>query len=376
MNKQTFLYGAILALVSCQSHYDGTVLEIDVDSAVEVNFEDVATDIHVIPLKSDIPLDQCVEIQNYGDETLIRTTGRKSMYYFVNGVHNGTLNAVGRGRGEYNSIQQFTYSPNSKILTILSRDNMLLRYSVPKMKFLGSCSIDGAANYMSEHNDSTLIVRMRYPGGGYGIRMINSRNGHPLKDIKELGGYTWLFDDHIGYYRQNNRILSVVGNVSTLSYLNDKGDEEIILAYSFKDKDIPKDMADFNFDNMQEMIRFYNYSKENEIYVGGVNCQKYDNKISFWYHPETVDDKFARQYVSIKKGEIENQYKGFKVKGLTIPIIPDCIDGNGGFTTIIQALPELIEDKNVEPSPLATEILSSLKNQSDNNPIIINYRIQ
>ncbi len=378
MKFKSLLFNAILvAMVGCQSHYDGTVLEIDVDQAEDVYFDDVATDVKIIPLKSDIPLNECAEIECYGKETLIRGVGRKTIYYFVDGVLTGTLNATGRGRGEYNSIQQFVYSPNTKILSVLSQgENKVLRYSVPKMSFQGSFEIEGTPKFLSDHNDSTMLVRMRFTGGGYGIKMINTNNGRTTKTIRDIGGYSWMFDDHLGYYRSNNRILSVVGTVSTLSDLDNDGNEEILLAYSFKDKDIPKNLENFDFDDFQSLMKFYNYSNENDVYTGGVQCQKNGNTISFWYHKETVDDKNQRHYISIKKGEIDKQYKGFNVRGLTIPIIPDCIDGNGGFTTIIQAIPEDIEDKEVDHSPLAKEILKALKEQSDNNPILINYRIQ
>lgn len=377
MRPKNYLFGLILAVIGCQSHYDGTVLEIDVDAALEVNFEDVTEEVKIIPLQSDVPINQCAEIECFGNETIIRSAGRKTMYYFVDGVLKGTLNAAGRGRGEYNQIQQFVYSPHTKILSVLSMgENKMLKYSVPQMTYLGTYEIGGTVRYLSEHNDTTLLIRKRYPGGGYGIELVSTRDGHTIKNYRDIGGYSLLFDDHVGYYRPNNRILSVVGNISTLSYVDDEGKDEIILAYNFKDKDIPEKYAEFDYENMQELMGFYNFSQGQDIYTGGTHCQKEGNTISFWYHKETVDDKNVRHYICIRNGNIEKQYKGFRVKGLTIPIIPDCIDGNGGFTTIIEAPSENIEDKEVEPSELAKKILTALKGQPDNNPILINYRIQ
>ena len=377
MKINSYLLGCFFVFTGCQSHYDGTVVEIDVDSAEDVFFEDVAKDIKIIPLISDIPLEQIAEIECYGNESIIRPNGRNKIYYFVDGVLTSTLNSSGRGRGEYIKIQQFVYSPKTKVLSVLSQgENKILKYSVPKMTFIGSYPIDGSPRYLSEHDDSTLLVRMRYPAGGYGIRLINTNDGHCLKTIKDIGGYSLMFDEHVGYYRQNNRVFSVVGNISFISSLDKSGNEEIEVAYSFKDKDMPKKMAEFDFENMNELLKFTTFSMTNDIYTGGVLCQKVDNSISFWYHREMSDDKNDRHYINIKKGVIEKQYKGFKVKGLTIPIIADCLDGKGGFTTIIQSLPENIEDNDVEPSELATEILNAMKKQSDNNPILINYRIQ
>jgi len=377
MKTKNYLFGLMLAVIGCQSHYDGTVVEIDVDAAQEVNFEDVAKDVKITPLKSDVPINQCAEIECFGKETLIRSAGRKTMYYFVDGELKGTLNAVGRGRGEYNQIQQFVYSPSTKILSVLSMgENKMFKYSVPNMKFLGSYEIEGTVRYLSEHNDTTILIRKRYPGGGYGIELVSTRDGHTIKNLRDIKGYSLLFDDHVGYYRPNNRLLSVVGNISTFSWVENDGKNEIILGYNFKDKDMPEKYAEFDYDNMQDMLGFAAFSQSEDIYTGGLLCQKEGNTISFWYHKELVDDKNFRHFISIRNGNIEKQYKGFRVKGLTIPIIPDCVDGNGGFTTIIEALPENIEDKEVEPSELAKEILTALKNQPDNNPILINYRIQ
>lgn len=377
MKINSYLFGFILAVTGCQSHHDVTVLEIDVDAAKEVSFEDVARDVKIIPLQSDGPINQCAEIECFGNETIIRYSGSKTICYFVDGVLKGTLNAVGRGPGEYSLIQQFVYSPHTKTLSVLSLgENRMLEYSVPEMTYLGSYEIEGLPKTLSQHNDSTLLIRKKYPDGGYGIELVSTRDGHTVRNLRDIRGYSVLFDDHVGYYRPENRILSVVGNISTLSYVDNEGKDEIILAYGFKGRDMPEKYAEFDFDNIQELSDFVTFSQVEDVYTGGTLCQKEGNTVSFWYHKETVDDKNFRHYISIRNGKIENQYKGFRVKGLTIPIIPDCLDGNGGFTTIIEALPEDIEDNEVEPSELAKQILTALKAQPDNNPILINYRIQ
>lgn len=64
----TLLLPTVL-LISCKQN-DPDVVIVDDDDAVEVNFEDVATDIRVVPLVSDEPIGGCRLIQCYGNELL------------------------------------------------------------------------------------------------------------------------------------------------------------------------------------------------------------------------------------------------------------------------------------------------------------------
>lgn len=68
----------------------------DPASFVDVAFEDVATDIRVVPLISEEPIDQCGEIKCYGKETFIRSVDRRTLYYFNEGQMISKLNRVGR----------------------------------------------------------------------------------------------------------------------------------------------------------------------------------------------------------------------------------------------------------------------------------------
>ena len=118
MKKSFFIVCAALSIMGCAEVTVQDVPEVDDDDAVEVAFEDVATDVRIVPLISDDPIGACRELHCYGNEVLMSDRNGEYIYYFVDGKLKSTLHAVGRGPGEYTSIAHFTYSPTKKLLLV------------------------------------------------------------------------------------------------------------------------------------------------------------------------------------------------------------------------------------------------------------------
>ena len=106
MKRISLIVCAVLGIAGCGKSVSTDVLVVDDDDAVEVVFEDVATDIRIVPLISDEPIGGCSELHCYGNEVFMSDKSTEYLYYFVDGKLVSTLHAVGRGPGEYNIIDQ------------------------------------------------------------------------------------------------------------------------------------------------------------------------------------------------------------------------------------------------------------------------------
>lgn len=70
-------------LFSCKKD-DSNVVIIDNADAVEVNFEDAATNIRVVPLICDTLLHGCSELQSFGNDLFMLSENHQVIYYFRN----------------------------------------------------------------------------------------------------------------------------------------------------------------------------------------------------------------------------------------------------------------------------------------------------
>ena len=118
--------------------HNGVLSITDSSESQEVAFEDVATDISIVPLICDEPIDGINSVKCYGSRAVMRATGAESIYIFDDGKLTAKLNKVGRGRGEYTIISSFVYSPSTNILYVQGAGSMILKYSVPEMEHLGT----------------------------------------------------------------------------------------------------------------------------------------------------------------------------------------------------------------------------------------------
>ena len=340
----------------------------------EVTFEDVATNIRIVPLISDGPLDGCNRVQCYGSTAVIRTYGGEGIYIFEDGKQIAYLHKVGRGRGEYSIISTYAYSPTNKILYISSGFSSIHKYSVPDLNYLGTFEIHNVIAF-AEHDDSTLICRMEN-NKTFGEFFINTDNGQTRGMVKELGGIGALNDD-LSYYTPSHRILSEIGAVFTISEVPAQiGDEEkIILRYNFGKDSWPLrfDSIDINHDvdGLMEMAQFLNENQETMIAATGFTIAD-DNAISFWYRVGLVGEF---RYMRICRDEIV-KYSGFKAKGMKKSMIPTGLSDDGYYVTIIEGLPESVFDESDERSEFTSDLEKAINAQSFNNPVLVYYKIK
>lgn len=376
--------GLILATGGCKSSKKENVLVIDPESAENVYLEDVATDIRVVPLKADEPLDKGGQIECYGNEVFIRSTDMKMAYYYVDGVLTAKLNAAGRGPGEYNYAYDIHYSPDHKELYVRdlsSSSTSIHKYSVPDMKYIGTFSLNMGFASMTEFDDSRLFVTGTYDTDEgktnffFGLADRNSGEVERIDTTQSsvLGSYA----DKNRAFRSDNRIMSYCGPVNRICSVDEKGGISDLLSYTLLGHEIDAEKIEWDYKDMQTYLKALLYVLQSDRMLGGQFAQTKDGAVTFWYGDAQTVATGAEPtyYVSIKDGKIGQHYTGFGVRGLNIPILPYCTDSKGGYVMILQNDPETIRDDSVEASPLAKEILSALAAQPDDNPILVYFTL-
>lgn len=347
------------------------------DQAQEVTFEDMATNIRIVPLVSDEPIDGLSNMKCYGSTTIYYSVNG-FIYVFEDGKQVAKLDKKGRGRGEYTLITDYVYSPSSKVLSIIDAFTTIHKYSVPEMQYLGSVSIDGMAMSMAEHDDSTLLCRM-VPKDveKTAICFVSSNTGRVRKIHKDVSVFSMLLSSNMAYYTPDYRYLTETGSVcSVLEIPADIDQEEkAILHCNFGDDGIPAEFDTINEENSNDiamrLIEVLTEKRESLITVMSfpvINSEY----VSFWY------DNMLRSrttYCRVSKDGVE-KYSGFKAKGTNKSITPNTMS-NSDYVTIVQGLPETIfEEGSLERSEFSAQLENTMKAQAFNNPVLVYYNIK
>ena len=105
-----FMATALLLFTECKkkASFEDLVSIKDADQAQEVAFEDMATNIRIVPLVSDAPIDGVNSIKCYGSTTICRSIN-DIIYVFEDGKQIVKFDKKGRGHGEYTFIADYLY---------------------------------------------------------------------------------------------------------------------------------------------------------------------------------------------------------------------------------------------------------------------------
>lgn len=372
-------------LIGCNNNVNEDVIIIDDQDAKEVMFEDVATDIRVIPLIAEEPIGAHNEFFCYGNEFLMSDKSGEYIYYFIDGKLKSKLHAVGRGRGEYLGITHFTYSPSRKLLLVSSFGSLedideatttILKYSVPDMKYVGKISIEGKCTALSAYSETAFLASVaNLSMDTCKIILADIETGNTINNICNQSYYSYLQSDAtITYYGENNCVFSVPGYVNRL-YDSDRAKYTSRLSFSFGEKNIPEKYLRINLSGTEYflgLMQFMTSEDAKDCLEGGFLPTIDKNKYSFWYHKALFP--LRDHYYSYENGEVVNYY-GFYVPGLFGPILPDYVTGND-YIKIFEGGKDRFINGQVEPSTLGQEISDVLNSQTDDNPVILMYKIQ
>ena len=375
-NLLIMLTCSAIMYISCKQKYSDVVI-IDDDDAVEVKFEDVATNLQIVPIISDTVLGSCARIVCYDNETLILEKTGKSIYYIVDSIHVSTLSALGNGPGEYNGISFFDYSPTNKMLYVLSAiDSKVFWYHVPDMVYCGFTPLTGWVSNLSMHDDNTFfVIRSNEASDSTWIQLIDIRSGAVVKTIQQISGFAYGENDMVSY-RPSNRVYSIAGNVNILGTITNKNDFEVLLKYGFGKKSFPEDLIDYDINENDKFLALLDYMRTSageELLCGNYYPRIEKNSISFWYH-RALSSFNDINYFRIKGNNIDN-LKGFKLSGVNRPIVPKGIKDDG-YVYFFEGVWDSYIDVSLEPSLLAKKIIDAMNGQKDNNPVLLFFDIK
>lgn len=342
----------------------------------EVAFEDVATDISIVPLICDEPMDGINSIKCYGSRAVMRANGAESIYIFDDGKLTAKLNKVGRGRGEYTIISSFVYSPSTNILYVQGAGSMILKYSVPEMEHLGTLQLKNVTGF-AEHDDSTLICRMTLDDEIPGIYFVNADDGQVRGKLKDVCGLSFLMSPDMAYYSPAHRILAELSSRSVILEVSAdiNGGEETILRFDFGKDGMPAKYdsigSDTDLDFIMELGQYLNDHRETVVTEVNKVMVK-DGSVSFWYQAGLVGYK---HYFRLEGDDIV-KYTGFKASGTKGFILPTGLTDDGRYVSVVDLLPETMFDETGNRSPFTTELENVMKSQAFNNPVLVFYNIK
>ena len=166
-------------------------------------------------------------------------------------------------------------------------------------------------------------------------------------------------------------MVSIFGTTNQL--YNCTGQEfETVLKFNYGKMGVDY-IYDAKIETDKELQAFFDYKDSHGNHFKDLYYPHYDdNGVSFWYNTLYSEPENSH-YFRINGDKIVS-LKGFKVPGITIPIVPTCITDNG-YATIIEGSKDDIRDADTPLSPFGQKIIDAMSSQNDDNPIIIYYNI-
>jgi hypothetical protein len=347
------------------------------DDAIEVNFEDVATNVRVVPIKSDSLIGGCYELQCYGDELFLKDNQHKSIYYFKNNEYKAKLNAVGRGPGEYTNRDDFTYCRDDKLLYIRTTGSVVMWYSVPDMSYQGKMQSDRYFRAIYSHDKNTLLLPTTIEDSIYNISLVDKSTGKIIKDVQKISGFAFArSSESLDGYNEESHVYSTLGEVNSVVRVSEEDECQMLFKYNFGDKSLTDKMTTFN--DAQEALEYYKlvfYPGAKDYLCGGYFLKVKNDDISFWYTriKPSLDNPYYCFYRHTS--EFDTNLKGFHVPGLKNQIFPKCVTDDG-YVTIFEGTSDMIIDPDTEPSPLAKQIIKAMDAQRDENPVLVYFDIK
>ena len=395
MKKLGFIVCAMLGIAGCAEVVTQDVPFVDDADAVEVAFEDVTTDVRIVPLISDEPIGACRRMICCDNEVLIADNSGEYVYYFVDGKLVSTLHAVGRGPGEYASVSHFAYSSKKKelwIATVSDLDNILnitsmtiMKYSVPDMKYKGKMNVEGLISHLAcIDGDKILTIGSPLKISNLTeesvdtcrINLVDSETGETIRKLCDVSYYDYLQSDILQAPGENMGV-----NVCVCGYINkifhfEGNRTEMPFAFTFGVKNIPEKYFDLGQPTAQALTGIIEYmmsdpAKE-DCLEGGFFPIVDGDRYSFWYHKAL--SSYRDHYFRYENGETVN-YCGFRGKGMNAPVLPKSVAGKS-YVAIIEGDPESVFSDTKDRSQFSADLEKTMKAQNLNNPVLVYYSIK
>lgn len=355
--------------------YDGIRL-IDGNGAVPASLEEFATDIDVIPLHSDEPVDVDY-IGIYGDELLVVDSRLEKLWYFKDFQLVSTLSAKGRGAGEYDLINYCAYSPSTHTLYIApSNRKCILHYDVPSMRYKGVTQFaDFYSRSFDLTDDSTFVMVRRFDDGRFDMAVVDANTGTVKKSMDIIENGEGFFMNVTSRTPYRNAV-GLDGRINRIGLLEADGRFVAVDSFRFADGLPEKVVRNNSSDDLSEKLKAVSYKFTEHYCDGMLRPVINENGYCFWYsYHNPVDGSPSRLHLYGWSGDREIHVQEFTVPGTNVRISSFALTSDNRYVDAIQGPAEMIMDSKTAQSPLARRIISALDNQNDDNPVLIYYRI-
>lgn len=361
-----------LLFYSCSDHAD----TVDVDNVETVELDDMRSDIRIVPVKCSVPMDEIYRGIAYDDYIFLLGMSMNKIYCIQKDSVISILDASGRGRGEYSSINDFAYSRYGHTLYV-SADKKLMRYSVPEMEFLGFTEFGVTSNSMVFLNPDEILMSASFvQEDGHdvytGLCKVSPSDGHILERCHDLDFIAkrmlmpWdLTPVQDGILFPHN---SLTRN-SILFYDTANGTTKELFSFSFNSRwKVPKRLV--RLEKKDRMLYAMESHKETMRLEGVHFVSLTDSGLVFWCFPIDGDD--ARQ-VAVIAADDKVICRSYTIAGTDFGISPNFID-HGYFVDYINSSSFQDVDET-RLSPMGLELKGIADFQPFDNPVFLYFKV-
>lgn len=367
----------------CKGNYETTAEIVVTDiPAKEYLLTDIATDIEIITLHSSEPIDESGWMKIYGNNLFAVNSNDNQIYHYIDGQLKQTLNKVGRGPGEYFTIDLYDYDPVKGLIYISDRsDRELLVYDVNNdFEHVRTIKMDKSQTLPVMNlldSDHLMYVSSPNAEGAYASMKIMN-----LKDlsIDSICGFNQNVKVNssatMNRCSNQNMLFGISDPVSYMcKYVQKDGKYCIDTLYSIqmgKGYDIPYDIA--NADTRTD-DGFWTYSKyHGPIILLPVGITQQKDGFTFGY---SASNSKGGIYIHKYNSNDINVSK-LKVPGINRDFATTFNDGERYYTWFCNTYEnvETIIDPNEELSPLAIDILSNIIKDKTVSTLIVSYKLK
>lgn len=369
--KMLLMSGLCMMCCGCGT----TSQKVDVDNVEIVELAESNSDIQIIPIKCDIPMDAILCGISYDDYVFLMGLMRTSIYCVQEDTVVSILNASGRGHGEYTSINDFAYSPDEKLLYV-NADGKLLKYSVPEMEFQESVDLAVTPSTMIVMNPEEILMNCSFYEENQkdlyrGICLVSSRTGEVLNRCFD-------FDYINKKFLMPWDITVVPGGIvfplnsltrnSILFYDTESGSTENLFTFSFNSNwKVPRRLVKMSKED--PMLYAMEDYKETRHLEGGHFPNITDSGLEFWCFPR--EDNKARQVaVTVRDGDVT--CRSFIISGTGVNPSPMFIR-NGYYVDIVSPT-DFVDSDADALSPLGLELKRTVDSQRFENPVFLYFK--
>ena len=373
MRTPILFFTAALLTASCASNSGKFVIFNDIDAVETVSLDEIATDIEVVPIKADYPLESILETFGPSNNFVALDEKPQTVYLVKDYQVVSKLNTVGRGPKEYANITQLAYSAENQTLYAYTPDRKCIyRYEMPDFKYVGSLQVeqDLSAMVLLDSKNLLFVGYCHNSAANSGIYRLNLETGASKRII--ASGYIGVtYTSTSSFYKSGDNVFFSLPDGENIIYQYTDTVLTPLMAIDYGQYNFKTDMYPNDGNNFDDMLKYLTYRDEENYAIGCYLLRVTDSAITYWHSPH-INGKYHKYFTVCQNGVCCNY--NVKVNGLKLKVYPTGLDGDT-YVTIINGDWENLIDPDSELSPLAQKVIDTMKKQNDYNPILLKYKL-